>query len=59
MIVKLESDWVSGDLILPIPHEIMVAMEWQEGDTLTWVNNKDGTFSLHANCGSPECCQQC
>lgn len=59
MIVKLESDWITGDLILPIPQEIIVAMEWHEGDTLTCVNNGDGTFSLHANCGSPECCQEC
>jgi len=46
MIVELESDWITGELILPIPHEIMVAMEWQEGDTLKWVDNGDGTFSL-------------
>jgi hypothetical protein len=59
MIVKLESDWITGDLILPIPQEIMVAMEWQEGDTLTWVDNEDGTFTLHSNCGTPECCQEC
>ena len=59
MIVKLEEDWISGDLILPIPHEIIVEMEWQVGDTLKWVDNKNGTFSLHVNCDSPECCQQC
>jgi hypothetical protein len=59
MIVELESDWITGELILPIPHEIIVAMEWQEGDTLKWVDNGDGTFSLHSNCGTPECCQEC
>ena len=59
MIVELESDWITGELILPIPQEIMVAMEWQEGDTLKWVDNGDGTFSLHSNCGTPECCQEC
>ena len=36
MIVKLESDWITGDLILPIPDEIMATMDWQEGDTLSW-----------------------
>lgn len=42
--VKLIED--GEDLILPIPDEILEALDLEEGDVLKWINNQDGTFSL-------------
>jgi len=35
-----------NELVLPIPSELMQTMGWQVDDTLEWVDNMDGTFSL-------------
>jgi len=45
-VVTLEEDPVTGDLILPIPQEILDLQGWQEGDILNWHDNGDGTWSL-------------
>jgi antitoxin component of MazEF toxin-antitoxin module len=34
--VTLEEDPATGDLILPIPDDLMDQMGWQIGDTLSW-----------------------
>jgi hypothetical protein len=45
--VVLESaDDGSGDLILPLTDEIMESAGWQIGDTLEWIDNKNGTWSI-------------
>lgn len=44
--VTLEEDPETGDLILPFTNEILAELGWQEGDTLEWVDNKDGSWSL-------------
>ena len=44
--VKLEEDPDTGDLVLPIPTELLNQMGWDFGDTLIWDDNQDGTFSL-------------
>lgn len=36
----------TGDLILPLPEELLSKMNWKTGDTLLWVDNKDGSWSL-------------
>ncbi len=36
----------SGDLVLPLTDEIMESAGWQIGDTLVWIDNKDGTWSI-------------
>lgn len=43
--VTLEED-ENGDLILPIPPEILDSMGWVEGTTLEWIDNGDGSFAL-------------
>lgn len=48
-IVYLDEDPETGDLILPIPQEILDAQGWKEGDTLKWIDNEDGTWSLTRN----------
>jgi hypothetical protein len=43
--VTLEED-DNGDLILPIPLDLLEMQGWKEGDTLNWSDNTDGTWSL-------------
>jgi hypothetical protein len=35
-IVSLEEDPKTGELILPIPDELLIEMGWSEGDELVW-----------------------
>jgi hypothetical protein len=35
-IVSLEEDPKTGELILPIPDELLVEVGWSEGDELVW-----------------------
>jgi len=44
--IVLDTDPESGDLIMPIPDELMDKMNWQIGDTVIWKDNQDGTWSL-------------
>jgi hypothetical protein len=41
-----ESDDGSGDLVLPLSDEFMVDAGWVIGDTIEWIDNKDGTWSM-------------
>ena len=46
-VITLEAaDDGSGDLVLPLTDEIMESAGWQIGDTLVWIDNKDGTWSI-------------
>ena len=44
--VTLEEDPDTGDLILPFTDEILQEAGWKEGDTLEWIDNQDGSWSL-------------
>lgn len=44
--VTLEEDPATGDLILPFTNEMLEELGWVEGDTIEWIDNKDGTWSL-------------
>jgi len=46
MIITLEQDKDSGELILPIPTDLLSQMGWIEGTELFWIDNEDGTYSL-------------
>ena len=46
MVVTLETDPETGDLILPIPTELLSQMGWIEGTELFWIDNENGTYSL-------------
>lgn len=35
-IIQLEEDPETGDLIMPLPDELLTAQGWSVGDTLTW-----------------------
>ena len=44
--VNVEEDPETGDLLLPLPQEMLDDLDWKEGDVLQWIDNNDGTFSI-------------
>jgi hypothetical protein len=44
--VTVEEDPDTGDLILPLPPELLQIQGWKEGDVLKWTDNKDGSWSM-------------
>lgn len=44
--LTVEEDTETGDAILQFPPELLEKAGWQEGDTLEWVDNNDGSWSL-------------
>jgi hypothetical protein len=44
--VTLQEDPDTGDLILPLPEEVMESSGFEIGDTLNWKDNKDGSISV-------------
>jgi bifunctional DNA-binding transcriptional regulator/antitoxin component of YhaV-PrlF toxin-antitoxin module len=44
--ITVETDPESGDIILPLPTDLLEKYGWQEGDDLIWTNNTDGSWSL-------------
>jgi len=45
-VVIEEAEDGSGDLILPLPEDMLQLQGWVEGDTLEWLDNGNGTWSL-------------
>lgn len=43
--VHLEED-SNGDLILPLTLDVLNQVGWKPDDTLKWIDNSDGTFSI-------------
>jgi bifunctional DNA-binding transcriptional regulator/antitoxin component of YhaV-PrlF toxin-antitoxin module len=41
-----EADDGSGDIVLPLPPELLETQGWKEGDTLEWTDMGDGAWSL-------------
>ena len=44
--VYLETDPKTGDLILPLTDEMTAELGWEVGDTLEWIDNKDGSWTI-------------
>jgi bifunctional DNA-binding transcriptional regulator/antitoxin component of YhaV-PrlF toxin-antitoxin module len=44
--LTVEQDPESGDLVLPFPQDFLDEAGWKEGDTLEWIDNQDGSWSL-------------
>jgi hypothetical protein len=44
--VTIDEDPNTGDLILPLEEELLKLQGWVEGDTLEWIDNKDGTWCI-------------
>ena len=34
------------DIVLPFPDGLLESVDWQEGDTLEWIDNSDGSWTL-------------
>jgi hypothetical protein len=45
MIVYLEKD-ENGDLILPLGDELCAQVGWKVGDTIEWIDNGNGTWTM-------------
>jgi len=45
-IILEEADDGSGDLIMPFPDDLLTQAGWKEGDTLEWIDNENGSFTL-------------
>lgn len=46
-IVELEEDPDTGELIMPLPKELLESQSWETGDTLTWdINEITGAVTL-------------
>jgi len=43
--VAVEED--DGELILPLPSDMLDEMGWAIDDTIEWVDNEDGTWTIH------------
>jgi hypothetical protein len=42
-----EADDNSGDAIIEFTPEMLDQLRWEEGDTITWKDNEDGSFTLN------------
>ncbi len=45
-ILTVEEDPDTGDAVILLPPELLSAAGWQEGDVLTWQDQKDGSWTL-------------
>lgn len=46
-VVTLEEDPETGDLIMPLPDDLLATQKWQVGDTLVWdINESTGSAIL-------------
>ena len=44
--IEVQEDPDTGDAILEFPEDLMKQAGWQEGDTLTWKDLGNGSWSL-------------
>jgi hypothetical protein len=51
--IIVEEDPETGELILPLPEDMLELQGWVEGDTLEWNDNGDGSWSLTKITPSP------
>lgn len=45
-VVQVEEDKDSGELVLPLPVDMLAQLGWSEGTDLFWIDNHNGTFTL-------------
>jgi hypothetical protein len=44
--LEVQKDEATGDLILEFPDELMEQAGWKTGDSIEWIDNKDGSWTL-------------
>ena len=37
---------IDDEGVVTFPDELMNQLDWHEGDTLVWIDNKDGSFTI-------------
>ena len=52
--VIIEEDPKTGELILPIPNDLLVEMEWVEGDELVWEETEYPGYTLRKRYNNEE-----
>lgn len=50
--VRVQEDPLTGDLIIPIPPEVLQRLEWKEGDKITLDRDKEGKIVISLFKGS-------
>lgn len=45
-VIEIQEDKETGDLILPLSDLLIEQLDWVEGDTLEWIDNNDGSFTI-------------
>lgn len=45
-IIELDRDPKTGDVILPLTDEQLKELGWEIGDTLEWIDNHNGTWTI-------------
>jgi hypothetical protein len=53
-VATLQEDPETGDLILPLPDDVMKSQGFEIGDILKWKDNKDGSFVITKKASEPE-----
>ena len=44
--INLEEDPETGDLILPLNDDILEGTGWKTGDSIEWIDNKNGSWTM-------------
>ena len=50
--VRVQQDPATGDLIIPIPPEVLQRLEWKEGDEITLDRDREGKVVISLFKGS-------
>jgi len=45
-ILRIEEDPNSDDAILTFPPDLLLEAGWEEGDSIHWIDNHDGSWNL-------------
>ena len=44
--LTVQEDSDNGELFLEFPDDMLEMMNWEEGDTIVWTDNENGSFTL-------------
>lgn len=44
--LEVKEDPENGDAVLEFPEDLMESAGWQEGDTIDWIDNGDGSWTM-------------
>ena len=44
--LKIEQNESTGECFVLLPEDLLEQVDWQEGDSIKWIDNRDGSFTL-------------